>query len=217
MKIKVILADDHGIVRAGLKTLLEASDDIAVIAEAENGRETVSLARQLEPDIVVMDIAMPDMNGVDATRKITQLAPGVKVLALSSHSDGKYVRGMLEAGARGYLVKNAAFDELLTAIANVSAGRIYVSPSVTDVLVEGFLQRTTIDTESDAKALSTREREVLQLVAEGKSSAQIGDILSLSERTIETHRKRIMDKLDLRTVAELTKYAIREGLTSIDS
>ena len=124
---------------------------------------------------------------------------------------------MLEAGARGYLVKNTALEELLTAITNVSAGRIYVSPSVTNVLVEGFLQRATIDTESDALALSTREREVLQLVAEGKSSAQIGDILSLSERTIETHRKRIMDKLGLRTVAELTKYAIREGLTSIDS
>jgi len=217
MKIKVILADDHGIVRAGLKALLETSNDVAVIAEAENGRETVSLARQLEPDIVVMDIAMPDMNGVDATRKITKLAPGVKVLALSSHSDGKYVRGMLEAGARGYLVKNSALEELLTAITNVSAGRIYVSPSVTNVLVEGFLQRATIDAESDALALSTREREVLQLVAEGKSSAQIADILSLSERTIETHRKRIMDKLDLRTVAELTKYAIREGLTSINS
>jgi len=217
MKTKVILADDHGIVRAGLKTLLENSDDIVVIAEAENGRETVSLARQLEPDIVVMDIAMPDMNGIDATQKITQLAPEVKVLALSSHSDGKYVKGMLEAGARGYLVKNAVLDELLTAITNVSAGRIYVSPSVTDVLVEDFLQRAKNDTDAASGTLSTREREVLQLVAEGKSSTQIGDILSLSERTIESHRKRIMDKLGLRTVAELTKYAIREGLTSLDN
>lgn len=216
MTIRVILADDHEIVRAGLKSLLEASHTMVVVAEAENGRDTVSLARKLEPDIVVMDISMPDMNGVDATRKITQLAPGVSVLALSSHSDEKYVKGMLEAGASGYLLKNSALAELETAITNITEGRLYVSPAVTEILVGDFRQRAKGDAEVKAKGLSTREREVLQLVAEGKSSTKIGEILSLSERTVEAHRRRIMDKLSLRSIAELTKYAIREGITSLD-
>lgn len=217
MSIKVILADDHNIVREGLKSLLKSSNDIVVIAEASNGRETVSLARQLEPDVVVMDVTMPDMNGVDATQKITQLAPDVRVLALSSHSDGVYVKGMLEAGAKGYLIKDAAISELLTAITVVSQGRIYVSPSIADTLVGDYVQRVKGEIGPDTQVLSTREREVLQLVSEGKSSSQIASSLYLSERTIEAHRKRIMDKLGMRSIAELTKYAIREGLTSLDN
>lgn len=215
MAIRVILADDHTILRAGLKSLLQASLGVTVIAEADNGRDTVALARELEPDIVVMDVAMPDMNGVDATRKIAQLVPQVRVLALSSHNDGAFVKGMLEAGARGYLLKDAAANELMTAFSAVHGGRIYVSPSVTDTLVEDYLQRVKGDVGPDSKLLSTREREVLQLVAEGRSSAQIAAALHLSDRTVETHRKRIMDKLGIRSIAALTKYAIREGITSL--
>lgn len=216
MPIRVVLADDHNILRAGLISLLKSSDKIEVIGEADNGRDTVALARKLEPDIIVMDVAMPDMNGVDATRKIAQLAPDVSVLALSGHSDGVYVKGMLEAGAKGYLLKDAAAEELVTALLTVAKGKIYVSPSVTDTLVGDYLQRVSGNVGPDGQALSPREREVLQLVAEGKSSSQIATTLHLSDRTVESHRKRIMDKLELRSIAELTKYAIRNGLTSID-
>ena len=216
MNIKVILADDHNIMRAGLKSLLESSKKVEVVAEANNGRETVSLARKLKPDIVVMDVAMPDMNGVEATRKLAQLVPDVRVLALSGHSEGTFVKGMLEAGAKGYLLKDAATTELLTAIITISKGRIYVSPSVTDTLVGDYLQRVKGEIGPDSLILSAREREVLQLVSEGKSSSQIASTLHLSDRTIETHRRRIMDKLGVRSIAELTKYAIREGLTTLD-
>lgn len=217
MNIKVLLADDHQILRAGLKSLLESEGNIEVIAEADNGRETIALVKKLTPDVIVMDVAMPDMNGVDATRKLTQLEPKVKVLALSGHSDGVYVKGMLEAGAKGYLLKDAASEELILAINTVAKGRIYVSPSVTDTLVGDYLQRVKGEIGPDSKVLSPREREVLQLVAEGKSTVQIASLLHLSDRTIETHRKRIMDKLSMRSIAQLTKYAIREGLTSVDS
>ncbi len=216
MTIKVVLADDHNILRAGLKSLLETASNIEVVGEADNGRDTVALVRQLDVDIVVMDVAMPDMNGVDATSKIVQLAPGVRVLALSGHSEGVYVKGMLEAGAKGYLLKDAATTELITALNTIAKGRVYVSPSVTDTLVGDYLQRLKGEIGPESQALSLREREVLQLVAEGKSSVQIATTLHLSERTIETHRKRIMDKLGMRSIAELTKYAIREGLTSVD-
>ena len=216
MTIKVVLADDHNILRAGLRSLLEASADVEVLAEAENGRDTVSLTKTLSPDVVVMDVAMPDMNGVDATRKISSVMPGVRVLALSAHSDKAYVKGMLEAGASGYMLKDAATDELLTALDTVHKGRVYVSPSIADTLVGDYLQRVKGVVGPDSEELSTREREVLQLVAEGNSSAQIAARLHLSERTIESHRKRIMDKLGLRSIAELTKYAIRAGLTSVD-
>jgi DNA-binding NarL/FixJ family response regulator len=215
MATRVILADDHNILRAGLTSLLKSARDFEVVAEACNGRETVNLVRRLKPDIVVMDVAMPDMNGVEATRKITRLAPQVRVLALSGHDDGVFVKGMLEAGAKGYLLKDAATDELLVALKTVLQGRIYVSPSVTDTLVVDYLQRVKGEVGPDAERLTTREREVLQLVAEGKSTASIAAILHLSDRTIETHRKRIMDKLGIRSIAELTKYAIREGITSL--
>ena len=162
--------------RAGLKSLLESANDVEVVAEAKNGRDTVSLARQFEPDVVIMDVAMPDMNGVDATRKLAQLAPNVRVLALSGHSDGVYVKGMLEAGAKGYLLKDAATTELITALTTVSKGRIYVSPSVTDTLVGDYLQRLKGEIGPDSQTLSSREREVLQLVAEGNSSTKIASV-----------------------------------------
>lgn len=217
MRIKVLLADDHQILRAGLKSLLDSEENIEVISEAGNGRETIALVKKLTPDVIVMDVAMPDMNGVDATRKLVQLNPNIKVLALSGHPDSVYVKGMLEAGAKGYLLKDVASEELVLAINTVAKGRIYVSPSVSDTLVSDYLQRVKGEIGPDSKVLSSREREVLQLVAEGKSTVQIAGLLHLSDRTIETHRKRIMDKLGMRSIAQLTKYAIREGLTSVDS
>lgn len=216
MAIKILLADDHKIVRAGLKSLLESEADFDVIAEADNGRDTVILAKKLEPNVVVMDVAMPDMNGIDATRKISKLESEVRVLALSAHSDGVYILGMLEAGAAGYLLKDAAAEELIAALHTISQGRIYVSPLITDTLIGDYLKRVKGEVGPDSILLSSREREVLQLVAEGKSTVQIANMLHLSDRTIEAHRKRIMDKLGLRTIAELTKYAIRQGLTSLD-
>ena len=213
MKIKVILADDHAMLRAGLRSLLQAAEAYDVVAETDNGRDTVALARELKPDIVVMDVAMPDMNGIDATRRIARQLPEIRVLALSSHGDGSYVKAMLEAGARGYLVKEAAADELQAALETVLRGRIYVSPRIRDGLVDDYLGGAG---SRPPRALTTREREVLQLVAEGKSSAEIAAKLHLSRRTIETHRRRIMNKLAIRSVAGLTKYAIRAGLTSLD-
>ncbi|MEM7361018.1 MAG: response regulator transcription factor [Pseudomonadota bacterium] len=215
MKITVLIADDHKIMRDGLMSLLAQERDIDVIGQADNGRSTVSLARKLEPDIVVMDVAMPDLNGVDATRKLQKLMPETYVLALSAHSEGVYVKGMLEAGARGYMVKDAASEELLQAIRTISRGRLYVSPSITDTLVGDYLLRVQGKITAESDVLTVREREVLQLVSEGQSSAQIAKSLNLSDRTVDTHRKRIMDKLGIRSVAELTKYAIKAGITSL--
>lgn len=217
MLIRVLLADDHKILRDGLKSLLESNGNFEIVGEAENGRETVALVKKLSPDIVVMDVAMPDMNGVDATQKITRLESDCRVLALSGYPDSLYVTGMLEAGAKGYLLKDVAAEELITAINTIVGGRIYVSPSISDTLIDAYLQRVKGEIGPDSEALSIREREVLQLVAEGRSTAKIAGKLNLSERTVETHRKRIMDKLGLRSVAELTKYAIRKGITSLDT
>ncbi len=212
MKLRVILADDHAMLREGLRSLLQASDDFDVVGETGDGRDAVALARELEPDVVVMDVSMPGLNGIDATRRITRLLPEARVLALSSHGDGSYVKGMLEAGARGYLVKEAAADELKSALETIMRGRVYVSPGIADGRAEGCLQG---DDGRAPRALSTREREVLQLVAEGKTSVEIAAVLQLSRRTVETHRRRIMDKLEIRSVAGLTRCAIRAGITPL--
>jgi DNA-binding NarL/FixJ family response regulator len=211
---RVLLADDHKILRQGLRTLLEREKDIQIVGEADNGRSSVKLTGELAPDVVIMDVAMPDLNGIDATRHITQADPRTRVLALSMHSDGRYVRGMLQAGARGYILKDCAAEELTHAIRTVMAGQVYVSPGVTGTIVNDYVRQLTA---ADQPAILTRrEREVLQLLAEGGSTANIAAGLHLSVKTIETHRKRIMDKLDLRSIAELTKYAIREGITTVD-
>lgn len=211
---RVLLADDHKILRQGLRTLLEQEKDIQVVGEADNGRLSVELTGELAPDVVIMDVAMPDLNGIDATRRITEADPRTRVLALSMHSDGRYVRGMLQAGARGYILKDCAAEELTHAIRTVMAGQVYVSPGVTGTIVNDYVRQLTA---ADQPAtLTRREREVLQLLAEGGSTANIAAGLHLSVKTIETHRKRIMDKLDLRSIAELTKYAIREGITTVD-
>ena len=211
---RVILADDHKILREGLRTLLEQEKDIHVVGEADNGRSSVKLTGELAPDVVIMDVAMPDLNGIDATRRITVAQPQARVLALSMHSDGRYVKGMLQAGARGYILKDCAAEELTHAIRTVMAGQIYVSPGVTGAIVNDYVRQLS---STDVPAtLTHREREVLQLLAEGGSTANIAIELHLSVKTIETHRKRIMDKLGLRSIAELTKYAIREGITTLD-
>lgn len=211
---RVLLADDHKILRQGLRTLLEQEKDIQVVGEADNGSSSVELTGELAPDVVIMDVAMPDLNGIDATRRITEADPRTRVLALSMHSDGRYVRGMLQAGARGYILKDCAAEELTHAIRTVMAGQVYVSPGVTGTIVNDYVRQLTA---ADQPAtLTRREREVLQLLAEGGSTANIAAGLHLSVKTIETHRKRIMDKLGLRSIAELTKYAIREGITTVD-
>jgi len=216
MKTTIVIADDHQIMREGLRSLLEKQANLAIIGEASNGRECVELARKLKPDLVLMDIAMPDLNGIEATRQVRQEAPGVKVLALSMHSDRRFASGMLAAGASGYLLKDSAFQELSQAIATVLEGRIYLSPDITGVLMEDYVQRLT-EEPTPFSVLRPREREVLQAMAEGQSTREIAEALHVSVKTVETHRQNIMNTLDIHSVAELTKYAVREGLTSLDS
>jgi two-component system response regulator NreC len=216
MNIKILVADDHKIVRDGLRTLIEKENGMEVIAEAEDGRSAVKQAKKLLPDIVIMDITMPDLNGIDATRAIVEEASGAKVIALSMHSDRRFVSGMLEAGASAYLLKDSAFEELATAIRAVVANQIYLSPKIADIVVRRFVSKSASTERSAFTELTKREREVLQLLAEGVSTKEIAGRLNLSVKTVETHRANIMDKLDIRTISELVKYAIREGLTSLE-
>jgi DNA-binding NarL/FixJ family response regulator len=215
MKIKVLLADDHVMMRGGLRMVLEQNAELAVVGEAEDGREAVRLAKKLSPDVVVMDIAMPDMNGIEATRQIVADHPGSKVIALSMHSDRHFVSEMLKAGATAYLLKQCAVDELIAAIKTVLKNQTYLSPCISGVVVDHFVRNSSKSEPSVFSHLTDREREVLQLMAEGKTSKEIAFQLHLSIKTIETHRMKVMEKLNIHTVAELTKYAIREGLTSL--
>jgi two-component system response regulator NreC len=210
----ILIADDHRLLREGLRALLER-DGFQVVAEADNGRSAVRLAKQLQPDIVITDIAMPDLNGIEATRQVRAEAPRSKVLALSMHTESGFVLGILEAGASGYLLKDAAFEELSVAIKAVLKGQIYLSPAITGVVVGQSLGRLGSKARSQRAKLSKREQEVLQLIAEGKSTKEIAATLCVSVKTVETHRKQIMDNLDIHSVAGLTKYAVREGLTSL--
>lgn len=216
MKTKIILADDHKIIREGLRALLEKQPDMEVIAEAQDGITTVNLVQKLQPNVVIMDIGMPEMNGIDATTKITADFKAVKVIALSMHSDRRFVMQMLKAGAAGYLLKDSAFEELVVAIHVVMAKQHYLSQKITDVVVQEYLHNLPKNEPTAFSVLTAREREVLQLIAEGKSTKQIASNLSVSIKTIETHRQQVMDKLNMRSIAELTKYAVREGLTSLE-
>ena len=215
--MRVLLADDHQMMRDGLAAMLQ-KEGVLVVGGASNGREAVDMARVLKPDVVVMDISMPELNGVDATRQISVTVPGVKVIALSMNSDVRYVAAMFAAGASGYLIKSSAADELFRALEAVSGGLKYVSPPLAHLLIDGLTDPAPSSAAgaSNAKPLSPREREVLQLLAEGNSSKQIAHRLAIAVPTVETHRRQIMLKLNLRTVAQLTKYAIREGLTPAD-
>jgi DNA-binding NarL/FixJ family response regulator len=201
----VIIADDHRIIREGLRTLIERHPNLEVIAEADDGRQAVRLTSEMTPDVTVLDISMPELNGIEAA--------AIKTIALSMHADKRFVIEMFKAGASAYLLKDCAFDELARAIREVLAGRVYISPQIGDQFLREYLRALPDDDHGVYSTLSHREREVLQLMAEGRTTRQIAGELGVSAKTIETHRKNIMAKLNLYTVAELTKYAIREGLT----
>lgn len=217
MSVRVLLVDDHKIIREGLRALIENQSDMQVIAESPDGRTAVQLSQQLSPDVVIMDIAMPDLNGIEATRQITASLSSVKVIALSMRSDRRFVAEMLKAGASGYLLKDCAFEDLVRAIRAVIEDQIYLSPQIANVVVEDYIHCLSEAGGSAFSVLSVREREVLQLLAEGGTTNEIALQLHVSVKTIETHRRNIMKKLDIHSMAELTKYAIREGLTSLQT
>ena len=217
MSMKVLLADDHEIVREGFKALIEKQPDMSVIAEAANGKEAIRLARELTPDVVVMDVAMPELNGIEATKQIAGLEGPIRIVALSIHSESHYVGEMLKAGASGYLLKNCAFQELARAIRAVMEGRTYLSEKVQCMAAEDEAGGEVRKAGPNADLLSPREKEVLQLLAEGWISKEIASRLHVSVRTVDAHRQHIMDKLGIRSIAELTRFAIREGITFLDS
>ena len=216
MSIKILIADDHKIFREGLRALIEKQPGMEVIEEVENGRKAVQLVRDLLPDVIIMDIAMPNLNGIEATRQIVAKIPNVKVIALSMHSDKRFVVEMLKAGASGYLLKDCAFEELAHAIRAVRTNRTYLSPKITDIMIKDYVRLFPKTKLSVFSVLTSRQREVLQLLSEGKTTSQIALDLQVSVKTVETYRQQIMDKLDIHSIAELTKYAIHEGLTSLE-
>ncbi len=217
MSLTVFLADDHAVVRDGLRALLEAHSDIRVIGDAANGQETVRKVARLCPDVVVLDIAMPELNGIEAAREIVQVCPATQVIILSIHSTMDHIFQALQAGARGYLLKESAGIEVVNAVRAVHTGRRYLSPKISDRIVDDYVrQRQTAQVTSPLAQLSPREREVLQLVAEGKSSAEIASILSLSLKTVETYRSRLMNKLGIGDLAGLIRFAIQQGLIPLE-
>jgi len=214
MATRVLLADDHAIVCEGLRSLLQKEPDVEVVGTAGTGRDAVQMARKLAPDVAILDITMPDMNGIEAARQIRTQTPRTKVIALSMHADRRFAAEMLKAGAQGYLLKECAFEELLNAVRAVVAGHTYLSPRVSDVVVKDYVSEQSPEGVRRTTSLTSREREVLQLLAEGHSTKQISLLLHVSTSTVDTHRQHIMNKLGLHSIAGLTKYAIREGLTS---
>lgn len=217
MKTKIFLVDDHAIVRQGLKALIEKRPEMQVVGEAANGRDAVRLNSRLNPDVVIMDISMPDMNGIDAAQQISATSTDAKVIALSMHSDKRFVLGMLKAGAAGFLLKESAFAELMTAVDAALAGQIYLSPKITGSVIDNYLQSLADSDISAACVLSSGERQVLQLIAEGRTTRDMAACLNISVKTVEARRKKIMEKLNLNSLAALIKFALREGLSSIDS
>jgi two-component system, NarL family, response regulator NreC len=207
-KKRILLADDHAVVRNGFRMILNATDDLEVVGEAANGREAVDLAIALQPDIIVMDVTMPELNGIEATRRICEAAPRTRILALSMHKDGVYVREILRAGAKGYLLKDSGEDDLLTALRAVARGEGFLSPGVADAVLSDYRRHVT----NPMDLLTTREREVLQWIAEGKTNKEIAQALSLSVYTVEAHRGRIMEKLNLHSTGELVRFAVRNGV-----
>jgi two-component system, NarL family, response regulator NreC len=213
MKIRILLADDHTILRAGLKMMLNAQPDMEVIGEAQDGRQAIHEAQRLQPDVILMDITMPDMNGIEATKQIKRAQPEIKVLVLTMHEHDEYIFQALRAGASGYMLKEAADTELITALHVVQSGQFYLSPAAQSVMVGDYLQRVRTGEEKDSySSLTEREREILKLVAEGYTNNQIAERLVISPKTVDTHRTHIMDKLNLHSRAELVKYAMRRGL-----
>ena len=216
MSIRVLVVDDHKIMREGLRSLLEKQPDIEVVAEAESAREALRLVQELTPDIVIIDVVMPSLNGIEATRRILSKVPTVKVIALSMYADKRFVMEMLRAGASGYLLKDCAFEELDEAIRAVIQDRTYITPRIVDIIVKDYFSQVEKPNSSAVAALTSRQYEVLQLLAEGKTTREIAQQMSLSVKTIESHRQQIINKLNIHSIAGLTKYAIREGLISPD-
>jgi len=215
MSINVILVDDHRIVRQGLRALLEKEGDMEVVSEASNGRDAVRLAGEMSPDVIVLDISMPEMNGIEAARRIVLANPASRILVLSMHGDKRFVVEMFSAGVKGYILKDCAAHELVRAIRTIYGGETYLSPQIAGIVIKDFIKMMPAVSPETSPQLSAREREVLQLLAEGKNAKEIAFILSVSSKTVDTFRQNIMKKLELNTIAELTKYAIREGLTSL--
>jgi DNA-binding NarL/FixJ family response regulator len=216
MRLRVVLADDHRIFREGLRSILEKDLRMEVVGEAGNGRETIELVKKLQPDVVVMDVHMPELNGIEATRTIVGEFPRVKVVALSMHSDRGLVLETLRAGASGYLVKDCASDELERAIRTVLAHKTYISPSIADVVVRELRDGDSAKPADILQSLTGKEREVLQLLAEGKAVKEIAALLKVSIPTVETHKQHLMSKLNIFSIAELTKFAIRHGITGLE-
>ena len=216
MCIKILLVDDHRVIREGLRSLIDKQPNMEVVGEAGDGRTAVQLALELAPDIVLMDVTMPVLNGIDATRQIVKECPKVKVLGLSIHSDKQFISYMLKAGASGYLLKNCAFEELVDAIQAVMSNHSYLSSDITSIVVDDYVNHLSGDRASPCSVLSRREREVLQLMAEGMSTKEVASSLNINGKTVATHRESIMRKLNIRNVVELAKYAVRAGLTSFD-
>lgn len=216
MTVRIVIADDHKLMREGLSSLLGQHENMEVIGQATNGREAVQLAEREKADVVVMDVSMPDLNGIDATRQIVSRSPKTRVIALSMHSDRQFVAEMFRAGARGYLLKDSAFEELASAIVQVTQEGAYVAPKISGFNLEDYARKDGKGELLITPKLSEREREVLQLMAEGKGTKEIAADLHLSAKTVETHRQHLMEKLDMYTVAELTKFAIRQGITTLD-
>ena len=205
---KILLADDHVLVRQGFKMILSAQPDLEIVGEAGNGREVLELAEKLQPDLVVMDVTMPELNGIEATRRLADVAPRARVLALSMHKDAVYVREILRAGARGYLLKDSADADLIAAVRSIAKGEAWLSPAVSDAVLTDYRRHVT----DPLDLLTSREREVLQMIAEGKTNKEIATSLNLSVYTVEAHRGRVMEKLNLHSTGELVRFALRAGL-----
>jgi DNA-binding NarL/FixJ family response regulator len=206
--IRILLADDHALVRQGFRMILDAQTDMEVLGEAGNGREAVELGEKLQPDVAIMDVTMPELNGIEATRRLATCSPRTRVLALSMHKDSAYVREILRAGARGYLLKDSVDADLLAAVRAVAKGEGYLSPGVSDAVLTDYRRHVT----DPLDLLTSREREVLQLIAEGRTNKEIATLLNLSIYTVEAHRGRVMEKLNLHSTGELVRFALRSGL-----
>jgi DNA-binding NarL/FixJ family response regulator len=215
MKLRLLLADDHKLFRDGLRSMLEGQKSIEIVAEASDGQSAVKLAGELLPDVILMDVSMQDLNGIEACRKIVADHPSIKIIMLSMHSDRRYITEALRSGARGYLLKDSTFEEVIAAIRDCTSDKIYLSSRIADIVINDYINLAKSADSSAYTVLSAREREVLQMLAEGKTTKEIASQLQVSTKTIESHRKQVMDKLDLHSIAELTKYAIREGLTQL--
>lgn len=214
MSIKILIADDHKLFREGTITLLSENQDIEIIGQAEDGKEAIAKAKETQPDILIIDIGMPKINGIEATRILKSEAPDIKIIALTMHSEKHFIKGMLEAGAYGYLFKNCDYDELIQAIKTVYSGKKYLSDEITEVIIHDYVGKTNDVLETDP-ILSEREMEILKLFAEGKTSREISELLFISVKTVGTHKQNILTKLELNSTADLVKYAIKKGIISL--